>query len=80
MVRYRYIPNDQLTQAIGKPIMLRLKNGKKLYGTIDEVRKNGIMFLPARVGSRGSSGQAEVRLFVPFFIPFGFFVPFLIIF
>jgi hypothetical protein len=80
MVHYKYIPHHQLPKQIGKPVMLRLKSGKELYGSISEVRKNGIMFLPVHVRTRSSSDQAKTKLFfVPIFVPFAFFVPFLII-
>ncbi|SEM96793.1 hypothetical protein [Lihuaxuella thermophila] len=72
MSKTKYLPPQQLSaKHLGKPTKLLLKNGKVLYGTIKEIRSNGIIFIPA--------SEVRSKLFVPFiFFPFGFFVGFVI--
>jgi hypothetical protein len=70
MSKFKYIPPNKLSQKhVGKPTKLVLKNGKKIYGTIKEIRKNGIIFIPA---------TTSAQIFFPIFFPFGFFFPFII--
>ncbi|MGA9175242.1 MAG: hypothetical protein WBZ33_14895 [Thermoactinomyces sp.] len=70
MSKFKYIPPNQLSQKhVGKPTKLVLKNGKEIYGTIKEIRKNGIIFIQA---------TTTTQIFSPFFFPFGFFFPFII--
>ncbi|RAL26069.1 hypothetical protein [Thermoflavimicrobium daqui] len=79
MKKFKYVPPHQLNlQHIGKPTKLLLKNGKVLYGTIKEVRKNGIIFIPAQYSTQRSNRQTHTswfRFIFPIFIPFRFFVP-----
>ncbi|MBA4494780.1 hypothetical protein ACFO25_17290 [Paenactinomyces guangxiensis] len=78
MSKLQYVPPHQLgRQHVGKPMKLLLKNGKEIYGTIKEVRKNGVVFIPAAAASRHQTGANQFfGWFI--FIPFGFFIPFLI--
>jgi hypothetical protein len=73
MSKFKYVPPHQLSSKhLGKPTKLLLKNGKEIYGTIKEIRKNGIIFIPA-------NKEVQSSLFFPFFFfPFGFFFPFII--
>jgi hypothetical protein len=76
MKKFKYVPPHQLnSKHIGKPTKLLLKNGKEIYGTIKEIRKNGIVFIPVNKKTQSS------LFFPPFiFVPFGFFTPFIIFF
>ncbi|SFJ24067.1 hypothetical protein [Thermoflavimicrobium dichotomicum] len=79
MSKWRYIPSHQLNrQHTGKPTKLLLKNGKVIYGTIKEIRKNGIIFLPINNQSRKKKNMQSTLIFFPIFIPIGFFIPFII--
>jgi hypothetical protein len=73
MAKFKYVPPHQLgAKHLGKPTKLVLKNGKEIYGTIKEIRKNGIVFIPAKKG-------VQSNLFFPIiFVPIGFFFPFII--
>lgn len=77
--RYKYIPPHQLKKKhIGKSMKIHLKNKKVLYGSIKEIRTDGILFLPKQKRSNKIRTQFFWPiLIVPIFIPFGFFFPFL---
>jgi hypothetical protein len=72
MSKFKYVPPHQLgSEHIGKPTKLVLKNRKVIYGTIKEIRTDGIVFIHA-------NKEAHSSLFFAFFFPFGFFIPFII--
>lgn len=72
----KYVPPSQLNRShIGKPMMLRLKNGSEVYGTMKEIHKNGIVFVPSKL-KNDNVQTSQFFPFVPFFVPFFFFVPF----
>jgi hypothetical protein len=84
MGNFKHLPRHQLThQHIGKPMKLVLKNGEVIYGAIKEVRNNGIIFIPVNTPllkkHKADSKGFFPFIFFPIFLPFLFFIPFLIL-
>ncbi|MXQ53727.1 hypothetical protein [Shimazuella alba] len=82
MSSLQYLPHHQLSaKHIGKPMKLVLKNGKVIYGTIQTLHQKGIVFIPVQAEKK--KGKVDAQRFFPLFpifIPFLFFLPFLICF
>ncbi|SMO33332.1 hypothetical protein [Melghirimyces algeriensis] len=70
----RFIPAHKIgKEHIGKPAMIRLRNGAVLYGTVKKVRNNGIIFVPIRKHQPRNQTKANLFFFPFLFIPFFFF-------
>lgn len=82
MSSLQFLPHYQLgTKHIGKPMKLVLKNGQTIYGVIQELHQKGIVFIPVQIKKK--KGKAKAQWFhplFPIFIPFLFFLSFLIFF
>jgi hypothetical protein len=76
MATLRFVPHHQLKRHTHQPMLLYLRNKKRLFGAIKEVRKNGILFVASPMNKKS---DVKSSLFVPIFLPFVIFLPFLIV-
>ncbi|PTX63255.1 hypothetical protein C8P63_104100 [Melghirimyces profundicolus] len=75
-MKRKFVPSHRINKKqIGKPAMIRLRNGAVLFGTVREVRNNGVMFIPVSAKHPLTGKQAKTSLFFfpIIFIPFFFF-------